>query len=57
MNYQLMDVTGKVVINKTVTVTEGDNTHTIDITGFAKGVYMLHVSSIYKTENVRVVVQ
>jgi hypothetical protein len=52
-----MDVTGKVVINKTVTVTEGDNTHTIDITGFAKGVYILHVSSINKTENVRVVVQ
>lgn len=57
MSLQLMDVTGKLVLNQTIKVSEVTGTHTIDITGFAKGVYMLHVSSINKTENIRVVMQ
>lgn len=57
MSYQMIDVTGKVVINKALSVTEGANTHTIDISGFAKGIYMLHVTTSNKSENIRVVVQ
>ncbi|MFM7014732.1 MAG: T9SS type A sorting domain-containing protein [Bacteroidota bacterium] len=53
----LRDASGRVVYNESKSVLMGANSNTIDVSSFAKGVYLLQVQSNSVSETIRVVVE
>ncbi|MEO6902656.1 MAG: T9SS type A sorting domain-containing protein [Bacteroidia bacterium] len=45
LNYMLIDVAGKTIINKDVFVTTGSNKQVIDLTALPKGIYVLRITA------------
>jgi hypothetical protein len=54
---QLTDVSGRVVLSQSVTVTTGLNTYDLDLTHLSKGIYMLDVKSSQNNWKTKVVVE
>jgi hypothetical protein len=50
MTYRLMDVTGKIIANRSVQVKQGTNTEQINVAGLACATYLLEVSVNTGTE-------
>jgi hypothetical protein len=53
----VLDLAGRVVMTKTTTSIEGMNNTQLDLSGVAKGAYMIHVQSTNGSQQVRVVVE
>jgi len=57
VNMTMRDASGRVVYAETKAVATGANATLIDVSAFAKGIYMLQVQSNNTTETLRVIVQ
>ncbi|MFM7016926.1 MAG: T9SS type A sorting domain-containing protein, partial [Bacteroidota bacterium] len=57
VNMTMRDASGRVVYAETKAVAAGANANTIDVSAFAKGIYMLQVQSNNTTETLRVIVE
>jgi hypothetical protein len=57
IQYQITDVTGKVIMSQRLNAQEGLNRNEINVSKISKGVYTLHVILNEKTVNVKVVIQ
>jgi len=57
VNMTMRDASGRVVYAATKAVGAGANANTIDVSTFAKGIYMLQVQSNNTTETLRVIVE
>jgi len=57
VNLSMRDASGRVVYAETKAVAAGANTNTIDVSTFAKGIYMLQIQSNNTTESLRVIVE
>ncbi|MFN6092996.1 MAG: T9SS type A sorting domain-containing protein, partial [Bacteroidota bacterium] len=57
VNMTMRDASGRVVYAESKTVATGANATLIDVSTFAKGIYMLQVQSNNTTETLRVIVQ
>jgi hypothetical protein len=57
VNMTMRDASGRVVYAESKTVAAGANANTIDVSAFAKGIYMLQVQSNNTTETLRVIVE
>jgi hypothetical protein len=57
VNMTMRDASGRVVYAETKSVGAGANANTIDVSAFAKGIYMLQVQSNNTTETLRVIVE
>ncbi len=55
--FDLLDLTGKIISSKTETLPQGESTQTIDISGIAKGSYLLKVNTKMGTETRKVIVE
>ena len=49
-----MDITGKVIVDKTIAVTEGMNRAKIDLSGVARGIYMLNLNNEHGYNKVKI---
>jgi hypothetical protein len=57
VNMTMRDASGRVVYNEMKAVATGANATLIDVSTFAKGIYMLQLQSNNTTETLRVIVQ
>jgi hypothetical protein len=57
VNMTMRDASGRVVYAESKSVAAGANANTIDVSAFAKGIYMLQVQSNNTTETLRVIVE
>jgi hypothetical protein len=57
MSIQLMDQTGRVVLNQQVNSTTGANTHGLNVANLASGIYQLQVVRGNQTATRKVVIE
>ena len=57
MNIQLMDQTGRVVLNQQINSTTGANTHSLNVANLAAGIYQLQVVRGNQTASRKVVIE
>lgn len=53
----VMDLSGRIMVNEKLVSAEGVNTHSIDLTAVAKGVYIVNVTNADLTRSVRLIIQ
>jgi hypothetical protein len=57
LSFNIVDIMGKTVVSDNVAVTAGDNEVSIDLTSFAKGIYLLQLNNGENLGSVKVVVE
>ena len=55
--YRLVDMTGKIVAEKSFDVNDGLNNTVFDLGKIAKGIYMLNATTVNRNQTIRIVVQ
>jgi len=57
LSVEAMDMTGRILFSQNIHSAEGMNIHELDLSGFARGVYMIHLKGKEMNETLRITLE